>query len=68
MAAEGQPDMELFIKQRFVIEFLHVENTASTDIHWHLQDVYGDQTVDVGRVKWWVVKGAGGHLHWCRFL
>jgi len=52
MAAEGQPDMELFIKQRFVIEFLHVENTAPTDIHWHLQDVYGDQTVDVGRVKW----------------
>ena len=52
MAAEGQPDMALFIKQRFVIEFLHVENTASTDIHWHLQDVYGDQTVDVGRVKW----------------
>jgi len=37
-AAEGQsdkmaPDMEVCMKQRRVTEFLHAENTASTDVH-----------------------------------
>ena len=55
MAAEGQPDRmasdtEVCLKQRFVIEFLHVEKMAPTDIHGHLLNIYGDQTVE-----WWVV-------------
>ena len=29
------------------LEFLHVENIAAIDIHQHLLNVYGDQTVDV---------------------
>ena len=28
-----------------IIEFLHVEKMTPTDIHWHLLNVYGDQTV-----------------------
>ena len=38
MAAEGQsdrmaPDMEVYMKQRCVTEFLHVEKIAPIDIH-----------------------------------
>ena len=60
MAAEGQSDrmtfdMEVFMKQRCETEFFHVEKAAPTDIHWHLVNVYGDQTVDVSSVKQRVV-------------
>ena len=39
MAAEGlsdkaAPDVEVCMKQRCVIEFLHVEKMTPTDIHW----------------------------------
>jgi len=51
MAAEGQSDRmasdtEVQMNQRYVIEFLHVEKMAPFDIHQHLLNVYGDQTVD----------------------
>jgi len=54
MAAEGQwdkimSDMEMHMKQRYVIEFLHEENTAHAC--WCLLNVYGDQTEDVSSVK-----------------
>jgi len=55
MAAEGQSDkmtsdMEEHMKQRCVTEFLHVEKMAPTDIHWHLLNIDGNQTVDVNTV------------------
>lgn len=31
------------------------EKNALTDIHQSLLNIYGDQTVDVGTVRWWVV-------------
>ena len=57
MAAEGQPgkmasDMEVCMKQRCGIEFLHAERNVLSDIHRHSLNVYGDQTVDVSRVRW----------------
>ena len=49
MAAEGQSDklasnMEMHMKQRCVIEFLHVEITAPSGIHQHLLNIYGHQS------------------------
>ena len=49
MAAEGQSDrmasdMEV---RRCVTEFFHEEKIAPIDIHQHLLNVYGDQTVYV---------------------
>ena len=41
------------VKPRCVIEFSHVEKTASTDIHGHLLNLSGDQTVDVSTVQRW---------------
>ena len=65
MRAEGQSektasDTEVCMKQRCVIEFLHVEKTAPSDIHRHLPNVYGDQTVDVSKVRRWVVCFSSG--------
>ena len=55
MTAEGQSDkmasdMEVRMKQMCVIEFLHAEKIAPSDIHQRLLNVYGDQTVDVSTV------------------
>ena len=36
-------------------ELLHAEKMALIDIHWWSLSVYGDQTVDVSTVRWWVV-------------
>lgn len=60
MATEGQsdrtaPDTEVHMKQRCVTAFLHMEKIAPNDIHQHFLNVYGDQTVDVSTVRWWVV-------------
>ena len=59
MTAEGQSDkmvseMEVHLKQRCVIEFLHVEKIAPNDIQRRLLNVYGDQTVDVSTERRWV--------------
>ena len=43
------------MKQKCVIEFLHAEAMAPTDIHQHFLNVYGDQTVGVYPVRWWMV-------------
>ena len=66
MAAKGQPDkmesdMEVHMKKRHRIEFLHVEKMAPTDIHQHLLDVYGDQAVDVSTVRQWMVCFSSGY-------
>jgi len=44
-------DMEVQMKQRCELAFLHVEKIAPTDICCHLLNVYGDQTVDMSTVK-----------------
>ena len=55
MAVEGQSDrieadVEVWMNQRGITEFLHVEKMASIDIHHCLLNVYGHQTVDVSTV------------------
>ena len=66
MAAEGQSEkmasvIEVLMKQRCGIEFLHTEKTAPTDIHQHLQNTYADQTVDVSTVRQWVTHSSSGN-------
>ena len=59
--------MEVYIKQRCEIEFLHEEKIIPTDTHLHLLNVYGDQMR-----SWWCISAVAtvtvGHLYWCRFL
>jgi len=57
MTAEGQSgkmvsDMEVRMKQRCVIEFLHAEKIAPNDIHRRLLNVYGEQ--------WMLAQWGGG--------
>jgi len=67
MTAEGQSDkmasdMEVHMKQRCVIEFLHAEKIAPIDIHRFLLNIYGDQTVDVSSiVRQWVAHFSSGN-------
>ena len=76
MAAKGQSekmvsDMEVYMEQRCVTEFLHAEKIAPTDIHWYLLSVDGDQTVAVSTASWCVsavVTLTAGHLHWYRLV
>ena len=85
MAAEEQtdklvPDMEVHMKQKCGIEFLHAEKFVPVDIHRNLLNVYEDKTVDMSTVRQWVVHlssgGSGGspllvHIFTstgCRFL
>ena len=53
-------DMEVRMKQRCIIEFLHAEKIAPYDIHGRLLNVYGDQTVDVSTVRRWVACFSSG--------
>jgi len=57
MAAEGQSDklasdVEVWMKKRCVIEFLHAEKMTLIVIHQHLLNIYGDQRVDVSTVRY----------------
>jgi len=65
------------LEQRWGIKFLHAEKIAPTDVHQHLLNIYGDQTVDVSTVRCWVMCLSGGssdmkdkpYSRWlCRFL
>jgi len=65
MTAEGQSekmasDMEVRMKQRCVIEFLHAEKIAPSDIYRCLLNVCGDRTVDVSTVRRWVALFSSG--------
>ena len=56
MAAEGQSDkmasdIEVYMKQRCVTAFIHLEKVVITDIHQHFLKVSGDQLIDVSTVK-----------------
>jgi len=45
---------EVHTKQMHGIKFLHAENVAPTNFHWLLLSIYGDQTMDVSRVRQWL--------------
>ena len=53
--------VEVHIIQRCVTEFFHETKIAPTDIHQHLLNFYGDQTVDVSIMRWWVVHFSSGN-------
>jgi len=66
MTAEGQSDimasdMEVRMKQRCVIEFLHAKKIVTNDIHQCLLNVYRDQTVDVSTARQWVARFSSGN-------
>ena len=44
-------DKEVHLKQRCGTEFLYMEKMVPTDIHGHLLNTGGEQTVDVNRVR-----------------
>ncbi len=44
------------LKQRAVIGFLTAEGVIRTDIHHHLQAVYGEGTIDRSTVNRWAIK------------
>jgi len=54
-------DVEVCSKQRCIIEFLHVEKLACTDIHQCMLNVSGEKTVDVSRVRQWGVHFISGN-------
>jgi len=65
MTAEGlsdkmASDMEVRMKQMCVIEFLHAEKIPLNDIYQRLLNIYGEQTMDVTTVKWWVARFSSG--------
>ena len=49
-------------KQHAVIEFLTAENVPPIEIHRWMQAIYGDQCVDVSRVRCWVKRFKDGEL------
>jgi len=57
---EGFSDVRF--KQRAVIEFLTVEKVPPIEIHRWMQDVYGDQCVDVSTVRRWARRFKDGEL------
>jgi len=78
MAAGRQSDKVLSNMEVYkVTEFLYVEKMAPTDIHQHLQNAYGVQTVDFSTDRQWVahfssddsdVKDKPCSVRLCRFL
>ena len=57
MKAERQSDtmvsdMEVHMKKSGTIEFLCAEKVVPIDIHWNMQNVYGDQKMNVTTVRW----------------
>ena len=70
MAAEGHsdkmaPDMEVWMKQSCVTEFLHAEKT---DTHWHSSTLPECFWRPNRRWEHSEAVGGAGHLCWCRFL
>jgi len=49
-------------KQRAVIEFLNAEKVSPFEIHRRMQAVYGDQCVDVSRLRCWVRRFKDGEV------
>jgi len=68
MAEEGHSDkkasgLEIRMKHRCVIEFLHAEKMAPNDTSQNLLDIYGHQTVGVNTVRWKVVHFSSGYSY-----
>jgi len=65
IAADGKSDMEVHMKMKAGIEFppwrKKKKTKALTDIHWHLLNVFEDQTVDMSTVRCWVVHFNSGN-------
>ena len=54
-------DIEVSVKQTCVTELFHVEKKmAPVDIHQHLLKIYGDQTMDLSTMMWWLVPFSSG--------
>jgi len=53
---------ETRFKQRAVIELLTAEKVPPNEIHRRMQAIYGDQCVDVSRVRRWVRRLKDGEL------
>ena len=51
---------QVWMKQRCVLELLHAEKMAPTDILSYLLNVDGDQPVDVSTARQWLVYFSGG--------
>ena len=49
-------------KQLAVIEFLTAKKVPPIEIHRRMQAVYGDQCVDVSRVRRWIKRFKDGEL------
>lgn len=65
MATEWQsdkmlPDVEACVKQRCITEFHYMEKIVPVDIHQHLLKFYGDQTMDLSTMMWWLVPFSSG--------
>jgi len=54
-------DLEVWMKQRRSIKFLHAEKMAPTDIYRCLLKVYGEQTVYVSTLRRWEVHFCSGN-------
>jgi len=59
---ETEEFSDVRFKQRAVIEFLTAEKVPPIEIHRRIQDVYGDQCVDVTTVRRWVRRFKEGQL------
>lgn len=55
-------DLKVYIKQMGIIEFLHVETMAPIDFYqcFFFLNVFGDQTVDMSIVSWWLINFSSG--------
>ena len=53
-------DAEMCTEQWCGIEFLYLEKIAPTGSHRPLLNIYGEQTVDVSTVRWWVMCFSSG--------
>ena len=62
MHIEMEEFSDVRFKQRAVIEFLTAEKIPPIEIHRRMQAVYGDQWVDVSRVRRWVRRFKDGEM------
>ena len=53
---------DVWFKQCAVSEFLTAEKVPPIEIHRRMQAVYGDQCVDVSRVRRWIKRFKDGEL------
>lgn len=47
------------------MQFFHTENITPIDLHQHFLDIYGNQTVDVSTLRWWVIHFSSDNNNVC---